>query len=128
MSNPKLWVLILALISFSIGAAAATWVAAHSFRPPPERGPFAEYERGLVDTFALSPDRARLLHVVLANYQQEVEQIKDRHSADFMSAMEPELSARGRYYRDVIQGKVLPEHQRSKFDALAQGVPWPSAQ
>ena len=125
MNNPKLWVLILALVSFAGGVAGGTWFTAHLYREAPTPGVFAEYEQNLARAFELSPERTRLLHVVLANYQKEIDEIKDRHMADFMTAMEPELSSRGRYYRDLIQGRVLPDSQRSRFDLLMQGAPWP---
>ncbi|MFN0242667.1 MAG: hypothetical protein ACKVWV_07215 [Planctomycetota bacterium] len=125
MTNLRLWVLVLALVSFGVGLASGTWFAASLLRPTPDRGPFDDYEARLVAEFQLSPERAQLLHVVLANYHKEIEEIKDRHMAAYTSAMEPELAERGRYYRGLIQTRVLPQDQRAKFERLAQGIPAP---
>lgn len=121
MTNLRSWVVILALVCIAAGGALGFWVAAGRYRAAPQRGPFADYEQMLVATFQLSPERERALRDVLASYQQDLEQIKDRHVADYMSAMEPELRAKGLYYRDLIHDKVLPESQRAEFDRLALG-------
>ena len=110
------WVLVLAGTSFAVGIAGGVWLSALFFRPAPERGPFADYRDLLVERFDLSSARTEALEVVLASYAKDLEEIKDRHMADYMSAMEPELAERGRYYRDLIRNEVLPENQRSRFE------------
>jgi hypothetical protein len=123
VTNLRLWISILACVAFALGLGSGLWLSASLFRPAPERGPFADYEQMLVRTFDLSPERARLLGVVLASYDRELQAIKDRHTADYMSAMEPELRARGLYYTRLIQEKVLPERERAEFERLALGLP-----
>lgn len=124
MNSPRLWAVILALVAFIAGGATGWLVAAAGNRPTPARGPFSDYQEKLVETFQLSDERAQLLHVVLTNYEKDIAEIKDRHMADITSGMEPELSEKGRYYKDLIHDKVLPENRRSEFDALALGTPW----
>jgi hypothetical protein len=124
MKSLRLWAAILALVAFVAGAAMGWLTAVGWNRPPPTRGPFADYEQRLVDTFQLDEERARLLRVVLSNYAKDIEEIKDRHMAEFMSGMEPELREKGRYYDGLIHDKVLPENKRSEFDTLALGTPW----
>lgn len=121
MTNLRFWVLLLALTSFAIGLAGGTGIAVSLQRPAPDAGPFADYERKLVDTFDLSPERAHLLRVILANYDHEIEEIKDSHMAAYTSAMEPELLECGRKYRNLILNRVVPESQRPEIERLALG-------
>lgn len=127
MSNLRFWVLLLALTSFAIGLAAGTGIAVGLQRPAPVAGPFADYERKLVGTLDLSPERARLLRVILASYDRAIEEIKDQHMAAYTSAMEPELVEKGRYYQDLILNRVVPESQRPELQrlALASSLPLP---
>ena len=127
MSNLRLWVVILTLVAFIAGGATGWLFAAGGNRPQTPRGPFSEYEEKFVETFHLSAERAQLLRVVLASYAKDVAEIKDRHMADITIGMEPELAEKGRYYRDLIHDKVLPENKRAEFDALALGTPWTPA-
>ena len=124
MNSLRVWAVILALVAFIAGGATGWLLAAGGNRPPPSRGPFSDYQQKLVETFQLSDERAQLLRVVLTNYEKDIAEIKDRHMADITSGMEPELSEKGRYYKDLIHDKVLPENKRSEFDALALGIPW----
>jgi uncharacterized membrane protein len=120
--NLRFWVLVLVFTSFAIGLASGAGVAMLVQKPAPDAGPFADYERRLVERFQLPPERARLLRVVLASYNQEIEEIKDRHMADYTSAMEPELMKTGRQYRDLILNRVIPHSQRSELEQIALGV------
>jgi hypothetical protein len=121
------WVLVLAGTSFAVGLAGGVWLSARLLRPEPERGPFADYRELLVDRFELSEARADALDVVLAHYAADLEEIKDRHMADYMSAMEPELAERGRYYRDLVRNEVLPEGQRARFESPEFAGVWAPA-
>lgn len=127
MNSLRLWILVLSVTCFCAGGAAGALVAARATRPAAEPGAFADYERDVVRAFALSPERARILHTVLASYQREIEQIKDLHLAETMTAMEPELSERGRWYRDLIRDKVLPPERRPEFDGPAFLAVWDPA-
>ena len=124
MTSLRFWILALVVVSFGAGVAAGALVSAGVNRAAPEPGPFAAFERDLGRTFGLSAERTRILHTVLLGYQREIEQMKDRSMADTMAAMEPELSERGRWYRDLIRDKVLPENRRAEFDGTAFVVPW----
>lgn len=122
MRNLRFWVLVLVFTSFAVGLASGTGIATLLQRRAPDAGPFADYERALVERFELSPERARLLRVVLASYNQEIEEIKDRHMADYTSAMEPELLQTGRKYRDLILNRVIPQSQRTQLEEIALGA------
>jgi uncharacterized membrane-anchored protein YhcB (DUF1043 family) len=127
LNNLRLWIVILALVAFIAGGATGWLIAAGGRRPVASHGAFSDYQQKLVETFQLSEERAQLLRVVLSNYEKDIAEIKDRHMADITSGMEPELSEKGRYYRDLIHDKVLPENKRPEFDALALGIPWAPA-
>jgi hypothetical protein len=124
VTSLRLWAVILAIVAFLAGGGTGWLLAASANRPVRARGPFSDYEQKLVDTFRLSDERTALLRVVLASYEKDIGEIKDRHMAEVTSGMEAELAERGRYYRDLIHDKVLPETKRSEFDALAIGTPW----
>lgn len=119
MRDLRIWALILALTSFAAGVGAGVWATARRFQPELPEGPFADYEALLAERFQLQPERRRLLHSVLDAYRRDIEAIRGRTEAQSMSAMEPELRERGRYYRNLIQDKVLPETQRADFERLA---------
>ncbi len=121
MTNLRLWVVILALVAFLAGVATGPWVSAwvKPASQPPTGGTFGAYERALVDRFQLAPERQAPLRAILDAYERDLERIKDRHMADYMSSMEPDLSKLGRAYREEIRDKVLPAEQRAEFNRLA---------
>lgn len=119
MKDLRAWIVVLAVIAFAAGTGFGVWITARKLGREAPAGPFASYEELLAQRFELSPERRRLLHSVLDAYAKDVEEIKDRRAAESMSAMEPELIERGRYYRRLIHTKVLPETRRAEFDELA---------
>lgn len=125
MTSLRLWVSILALTTFLAGLACGPFVMAWIVPPPrvTPNGSFAEYERMLVRQFQLAPERREPLRAILDQYRRDLESIKDRHMADYMSAMESELSDLGRTCREEIRDNVLPEAQRVEFDRLVMGLP-----
>jgi hypothetical protein len=123
VNNLRFWVVLLALVSFGAGAAAGVWATATRLQPPTKTGPFEDYRRLLLQTFPLSAARAQALEAVLAAYAKDIETIQARRMADTMTLYAPELEERGRYYRGLIKDQVLPEDQRERFEALAQGLP-----
>lgn len=128
MTNVRIWVVILTLTAFLAGLACGPFVS-HWFVEPPRptaEGPFAEYERLMTQTFQLPKERAEPLRAILEQYRRDIESIKDRHLADYSSAMEPELSELGRKYREQIRDRVLPEGKRAEFDRLARELPTPT--
>jgi hypothetical protein len=123
VNSLRAWVLILAVVCFGAGLAAGVLSTATRLRAEPTPGPFDAYRARLVETFGLSPERDKALRTVLAAYQKDIEELQSRHGAEILAAMEPDLRERGRYYRDLIQDKVLPEEQRPLFERLALGLP-----
>ena len=127
MKSLRLWIVLLALVCFGAGAAAGALATAANLRVPPEDGPFTAYERDLVRTFALSPERAALLHALLAGYERDIERIQSGRMSETLSAMEPELAARGRWYHEQIRDKVLPPGRQTEFDGPAFVSTWTPA-
>jgi len=123
VNSLRFWVVLLALVSFGAGAAAGVWATAARLQPPAKTGPFEDYRRLLLQTFPISAERAQALETVLAAYAKDIETIQARRMADTMTLYAPELEERGRYYRGLIKDQVLPEDQRERFEALAQGLP-----
>ena len=123
MNNLRLWVVLLALVSFGAGAAAGIWGTAARLKPPAKTGPFEDYRRMLLATVPLSSERSKHLETVRAAYALEIEGIQARRRQDTMSLYGPELEDRGRYYRSLIKDRVLPEDQRERFEQLALGLP-----
>ncbi|HEV8111989.1 MAG TPA: hypothetical protein VGR31_04385 [Planctomycetota bacterium] len=124
MKSLRLWIGLLALLSFAAGGAAGALAAVKMFRPAPEAGPFTEYERELAHTFQLSPERTALLHVLIAGYERDIERVKSSHMAHTLSAMEPELADLGRWYGEQIRDKVLPPARRAEFDSPSFVSTW----
>lgn len=119
MNDLRLWITVLALTAFAAGAGVGVWGTARSLREPPARGTFADYETLLAERFQLSPERRKHLHHLLEAYEKDLQEIQERRAADLLASMEPDLIERGRYYRNLIHDKVLPEHQRAEFRHLA---------
>lgn len=122
------WIVVMSLSSLLAGAGAGVLVARSlaARDVAPREGAFADYEALMARTFELSPDRREVLHAVLANYEADLAGIKDRHMADYMSSIEPELRERGRFYRELVRERVLPDARRAEFDRLDAGLPDPT--
>jgi len=125
MTNVRLWITILALVSFLAGTAAGKILtgrsAAAARAHATESGALADYESLFSDQFELDADRRRLLGVLLEHYEQEVTRIRNDHLSSYRSAIEPELRRVGIEYNQYIRDKVLPPEKRPVFDQLASG-------
>jgi hypothetical protein len=118
---------LLAIACLAAGAGGGV-LAARSLAPrevPVREGTFADYEARLAQTFELSAERRDALHAVLASYESDLARIKDRHMADYLSSIEPELRERGRFYRELVRDRVLPEAHRAEFERMALGPAGP---
>lgn len=120
MRDLRGWIALLALTTFLAGGAAGILYARERFAPAPPKGPFADYQRLFDEHFELDPERQRILAGLLRNYRDDVERIRDRHTAQFLSAMEPELRERGLRYRNLIRDELLRPEQRAEFDRLVR--------
>lgn len=114
----RLWLVVLVATAFLAGLAGGVWLGLRVRIEPPEPGPFADYEALLVETFDLSPERARGLRGVLDQYQRQIESIKNRNAA----ALEPELARLGLTFRAVVRDTVLPADRRDEFERMNGGL------
>lgn len=120
MTNPRLWIAILASVCFLAGMASGLLVAERSRPALESEQPFADYRREFVARFELDARRERLFAELLRTYARDLEDIRQRALASSVSAMDEQLAATGLRYRDYIRNHVLPESQRAAFDAQAR--------
>ncbi|MAF64952.1 MAG: hypothetical protein CMJ84_04740 [Planctomycetes bacterium] len=118
MNSVRLWVLLLAGTSFLGGLAAGTLMAERARVQQHVTEAFPDYRGLLVRHFDLAPERERELRNILTLYQDSLTEISDRHMAELMSGMEPELSQKGRHFRGLIRNHLLEEEDRPTFDRL----------
>ncbi len=121
MNDARSWILALALVSFFAGLAAGVML---STQDAARRGPLADYERQLLETFDLGPERARALRTILRAYEHEIARIEGEHLAAYRTAIEPDLDRLGIAYDTHIRDQVLPPSQRALFDDLSRGLPF----
>ncbi|MDP6989889.1 MAG: hypothetical protein QF903_10460 [Planctomycetota bacterium] len=121
MNSIRLWILLLAATSFLGGLAAGALMAERAGAGGEAAGAFPDYHELLVRRFDLGAERERELRHILALYQEAIEETTDRHMAELMSGMEPELAQRGRHYRDLIRNHLLEAGDRVAFDRLCAG-------
>jgi hypothetical protein len=114
----RTWIGLLALVCFLAGLASGLLFAEREAAREPQRGPFADYQRLFASHFELDSERRRILAGLLQSYDEDIARIRDRHTAEFLSAMEPELRDRGLRYRNIIRNELLPEDDRAEFDRL----------
>lgn len=119
MRDARAWIALLAVVSFLAGAAAGILLDPLRHATRPERGPFGDYYEALVRHFELDPARTQALRVLLHHYEADVQRIRDRHSAELLAAMEPELRETGREYTERLRNQLLPPADRAEFDRLA---------
>lgn len=120
MSDPRPWILILALVSFLAGGSAGFVMGRSGAETSGDPGPFADYEARFSASFDLNDEQRRLFRAVLDHYQADLDAVRERHEARSASAMEPELRELGIRYRTLIRDRVLPDNKRPLFDALGE--------
>jgi len=118
VNSVRFWILTFGVVSFLVGLSAGLLSAGMMRAPAPAEGPFADYQQHLVAEFGLDPERQRALHEILRHYRGEIESVRNLHTADFMSSMEPGLRQVGVKYRKLIRDHVLPDRERARFDRL----------
>ena len=119
MTALRAWIALLAATLFLAGLATGLLVGELRHRSDPPAGSLADYRELLSDRLALDPERERLLHELLRNYEIDVRRVQDRHTARVASAMEPELRALGQRYQNLIRTRLLDPERRERFDLLA---------
>lgn len=120
MNSLRLWVALLALSAFAAGLAAGALVTeARAGEPPRGSEPFADYRLAMVERFGLEPERERLFGELLRNYQQSIDETRERLLAEHRPELERELAEIGARYQAYIRDHVMPPARRAEFDALS---------
>lgn len=127
MNDVRLWVLILALTSFAAGLGAGVLVGESRGEQDLALERSRDYRHMFLDTFELEPERERRFVELMARYDAEVEELRQRALEASLSQIEGQLSRLGLTYRDAIRNYVLPEGERGRFDALLARGASPSA-
>ncbi len=115
MSSPKTWIFLLATISFCAGGVSWALVREVSKDSQALKPVFSQYEKRFLQDFQLNADQRKLLHKILLAYQEEEENVKNRH----VSAMEPELREAGRQAERRLRN-LLTEEQLSHYERLLE--------
>jgi hypothetical protein len=124
MGALRIWVVILALVSFTAGGVGGLMLAPRGGSVYADAGHFSDYQRHFVEHFDLSRERADLLASLLRRYESEFESVRQRALERSMTDMEPELVRLGNRYRGIIRNNVLPLSQREEFTDFALAEPW----
>ena len=121
MKNVRLWIALLALMSFLAGLNAGLSIDAKPRRVvAPSSGPFDEYQADFTRRFQLDQARQRLFAELLRNYAKEIEDARTALLRRNQPELDQTLSEIGHRYRGYIRDHVLPPSQRAEFDALAE--------
>jgi hypothetical protein len=116
MSSERLWITILALVSFLAGIAGGVLLAPR-ISEPIEPGPFAHYEARLVEEFDLEDPERTLLRGTLLEYERRLEKIEARFLLDTAA----ERADLGLQCLETIRQRVLPREAVARFDRMARG-------
>lgn len=123
MNNPRLWIVVLALVSFLAGLAAGLMGSERTRRGVVDhRGP-GDFERRFTQVFDLDPEGQKLLAELLAAYNSQVESIEldneTRRAAEAHTQIEQSLLEVGTELRENVRDLLLvTEAQRTRFDRL----------
>lgn len=124
MGALRIWVVILALVSFTAGGVGGLLLAPQGGSVYADAGHFKDYQQHFVEHFDLSRERADLLADLLRRYESEFESVRQRALERSMTDMEPELVRLGNRYRGIIRNNVLPLSKRGEFTDFALPEPW----
>jgi hypothetical protein len=116
VSSLRLWIGLFGLVCFLAGSASGILFGRTLEVREPVPGPFAEYQRLLVERFELAPERERLLRELLEAYQRDIDRVRERHTTKLLAQMEPELRPIGTTYRALIRDELIPAERRPEFD------------
>ncbi len=120
MSGVRLWISLLALSCFAAGLAAGVLVSeARAGEALRGLEPMGDYRVAVVARFGLEPERERLFSELLRNYQQSIDETRERLLAEHRPELERELAAIGARYQAYIRDHVIPTARRAEFDALS---------
>ena len=123
MNNPRVWIVILALVCFLAGVAAGLVGSEYARRDVAAQRDQGDFVRRFAEAFDLDPEGQRLLAERLAAYNSKIESIKlnneVQQAAEAHALMEPELQEAGKMFREDIRDILLvTDMERAKFDGM----------
>lgn len=123
MNSLRFWIIVGSVTWFISGLAAGLLISGAFQKPAPDSSPVEHYTSRMISEFDMKPERARLFRLMMAEYQGEIERVKEQHMAQQASEMEPELRRLGQRYSDLVWDRVLSDSQRAQFDQLSSVHP-----
>ena len=123
MNSYRFWILIASVIWFVSGVVVGLTAAGVWKQDLPEPSPVEHYTARMISEFGMKPERAQLFRELMAEYQEEIEDVREQHMAQQASSMEPEMARLGSRYTELIRDRVLTQVQREQFDRLASELP-----
>lgn len=123
MNSLRFWIIIGSVTWFISGLAAGLLMSGALHESVPDPSPVEHYTSRMISEFDMKPERARLFRLMMADYQGEIERVKEQHMAQQASEMEPELRRLGQRYNELIRDRVLSQAQQAQFDRLSSVHP-----
>jgi len=111
----RVWSAALAGSWFLVGLGVGLAVS----RQTPSPSPLAGSADALSEPSELSGRRRRVLYQLLDEYESRQREIRDRHQAATLDAMEPDFRALSAEFDDKIRNRILPPAARARYDELA---------
>ena len=115
----RVWSAALAGSWFLVGLGVGLAVS----RQTPSPSPLAGYADALSEQFELTGRRRRVLNQLLDEYESRQREIRDRHQAATLDAMEPDFRALSAEFDDKIRNRILPCRPRSLRRLAPPGGP-----
>lgn len=117
MRDPRLWTVVLAAAWFLSGFGAGHLVASRGADAAPAH---ARYADELCEAFDLQGLRRSALLDLLDQREVQRAEVRRRHEAETLAAMEPDLRRIDLETERTIRNTIIPPSQRAEFDRLAR--------
>jgi len=123
VNSLRFWIIVGSVTWFISGLATGLLVSGAFEKPAPDPSPVEHYTSRMISEFGMKPERAELFRLMMAEYQGEIERVKEQHMAQQASEMEPELRRIGERYNELVQDLALSPAQRDHFVQLSTVLP-----
>ncbi len=117
MNSVRLWILLLAVVSFLAGGAGGFLFGLEMPRSDPV--PFAAFAEPFADEFDLDSRERRILRMAMREYDLGLDELKSRIVADELAE---DLIRLGLECRAHIRDYVLPPDRLEEFDTRVAGL------
>ncbi|MCA9001348.1 MAG: hypothetical protein KDB61_05460 [Planctomycetes bacterium] len=114
----RLWVVGLCALMFASGAAFSRLLGGNG----EETTPYESFASRFEVEFDLSPERSQIFRELLQFHYQKRRRIEERHKSTLDTQQGRELDEEDQKFLTLIRDKVLPPHQRERFDQRLAGT------